>query len=187
MTESFRPYSGGIRQPRRIDGFVVSKTHSGRTIIAQKPSFDPRVKFSGRKNSMQEDVRHAVTYAEFAHEQPLYQCKAVGTLNTAYNLAVADFLGKPEVLDIDIRGWNSKAGQTILIKAMDNFLVLRVRLVIWDGETIYEEGEAEQSQLDDLVWKYTTQTPVVRQPGMYLDAFAYDLPGNVGRYSLELR
>lgn len=187
MTEAFRSHSGGIQRPRRLEEFIVSKTRSGRKIVARKPSFDPRVKYSGKKNSMQEEVRHAVTYAEFAWEQPLYQSKAVGTSNTAYNLAVADYLGKPEVLDIDIRGWDHQVSQGILIRARDNFMILSVRLVIRNVDEILEEGEAEQSPLDGLIWKYTTQTPVMRQPGIVLEAFAYDLPGNIGKYSIELR
>jgi len=129
-----------------------------------------------------------VTYAEFACEQPLYQCKAVGTLNTAYNLAVADYLGKPEILDVDIRSWDhNRADHSILIKATDNFMVMSVRLVIRNGEEVWEEGEAEQSTPDGLIWKYTLQTPVTKKPGIVLEAFAYDLPGNVGKYSIELR
>jgi hypothetical protein len=65
--------------------------------------------------------------------------------------------------------------------------VLSVRLVIHDGQNILEEGEAEQSELDDLTWKYNIQTPVERKPGLTLEAHAYDLPGNVGKYSIELR
>lgn len=187
MTETFEAYSGGVSEPRRMEGLLVSKTSSGRTLITRKPSFDPRLKFSGKKNSMQEEIRHAVTYAEFAADQPIYQCKAIGTSGSAYNLAVSDYLGKPEILDIDIRGWSRKIGQTILIRATDNFMVLSVRLVIRNGETILEEGDAEQSPLDDLLWKYTTRSNVIRRPGICLEAFAYDLPGNAGKYSIELR
>ena len=130
---------------------------------------------------MQEEVRQAVTYAEFASDQPIYQCRAVGSLNSAYNLAVADFMGKPQVKALDIHSRN------VLIQAEDNFLVLSVRLVVREGETILEEGEAEQSELDSLIWRYKLQAPLERRPGLSVDAYAYDLPGNVGKYSIELR
>ena len=55
---------------------------------------------------------------------------AAGTAATAYNLAVADYFGKPEILDIDISRWTGQAGQKIYIRAKDNFMVVRVRLVI---------------------------------------------------------
>ena len=179
MTENY----GTI--PNRAEKYFVYRTRSGKNLIARKPALD--LNRSGQKKSMQEEVRRAVTYAEYACEEPIYQCKAVGTSNSAYNLAVADALGGPQVLDIDIHGWNRKSGQTILIKARDNFLVLSVHLVIRRGETIIEEGDAEQSELDALIWRYTLQTPVERKPGLTLDAYANDLPGNVGKYSIELR
>lgn len=179
MTENF----GTI--PGRAETFLVYKTRSGKNLITRKPNMN--LNQGDRNKSMQEEVRQAVTYAEFAWEQPIYQCKAVGTLNSAYNLAVADALGKPQVLDIDIQGWTRMAGQTILIEAKDNFLVLSVHLVIRDGDTILEEGQAEQSELDGLIWRYTLQTAVERKPGLTLDAYAYDLPGNVGKLSIELR
>jgi hypothetical protein len=185
MNENFGTFPGGIKQPKPAEKFLVTRTRSGKNLITRKPIMD--IYQRSQNNSMQEEVRRAVTYAEFACEQPIYQCKAVGSANSAYNLAVADALVKPEVTDIDIHGWTRKAGQTILIKARDNFLVLSVRLVIRKGEEILETGEAEQSELDGLIWRYTLQTPLERKPGLTVDAFAYDLPGNVGNYSIELR
>lgn len=185
MNKNFGTTPDDIRKPNPAERFFVYLTRSGKKLIARKPAMD--LSLSGQKKSMQEQVRRAVTYAEFACDQPIYQCKAVGTSNSAYNLAVADALGKPQVLDIDIHGWTCKIGQTLLIKAIDNLLVLSVHLVIRKGETIVEEGNAEQSELDGLIWRYTLQTPVERKPGLILDAYAYDLPGNVGQLSIELR
>jgi hypothetical protein len=185
MNESFGKFPEGVRRPHPAERFVIYKTRSGKNLFARKPVFDPDC-FGGAK-STQDEVRRAVTYAEFACNQPIYQCKAVGTLNSAYNLAVVDFLGKPQVLDIDIQGWSRKVGPTILITATDNFLILNVHLVIRKGETILEEGDAEQSELDGLIWRYRIQTAGERRPGLTLDAYAYDLPGNVGKYSIELR
>jgi hypothetical protein len=185
MNENFGTFPNGVRQPKPAERVFVYRTRSGRNLVTRKPMSDTNCE--DKNYSMQEEVRRAVTYAEFAWDQPIYQCKAVGTTNSAYNLAVADALGKPEVLDIDIHGWTRKIGQTILIKARDNFLVLSVHLVIREGETILEEGEAEQSELDGLVWRYALKTSVERKPGVTLDAYAYDLPGNVGKCSIELR
>ena len=185
MNKSFGTFSGGVTQPNSSERFFFYKTRSGKNLVARKPGMDEN--HGGKKKSMQEEVRQAVTYAEFACDQPIYQCKAVGTSNSAYHLAVLDALSSPQVLDIDIHGWTRKIGQTILIKAIDNFLVLSVHLVIRRGETILEEGDAEQSELDGLFWRYIVKTTIERKPGLSLDAYAYDLPGNVGKYSAELR
>jgi hypothetical protein len=184
MNEDFGTSDGRVRKPNPAERFFIYKTQSGKSLAARKPAMDANC---GQKASMQEEVRRAVTYAEFACDQPIYQCKAVGTSQSAYNLAVADALGKPQVLEIDLSGWSGKTGQTILIQARDNFLVLSVRLLIREGDIILEEGEAEQYQQDGLSWGYQLQTLVERRPGLLLDAYAYDLPGNEGKYSIELR
>jgi len=185
MDENSGTFPGGVGQPRPVERSFIYKTRSGKNLIARKPVVDPTRANPGK--SMQEEVRQAVTYAEFASDQSIYQCKAVGTSNTAYNLAVADALGKPQVLDIDAQDWSHGVGQSILIKARDNFMVLSVRLVIREADKILEEGEAEQSQSDSLIWRYTLKRPAESKTGLVLDAYAYDLPGNVGKYSIELK
>jgi len=137
----------------------------------------------------QEAFMQASTYANFAHQQPLYMNRAIGTPLSAYDWAVADYFGKPQVLDLDASEWTGGTGQTIRIRAKDNVRVLAVRVVIRDGGqdgTVLEEGEAEQSETDSLLWTFTTCRSVTHKPGSRLDVLAFDLPGNVGGYSLEL-
>jgi hypothetical protein len=169
------------------DQFVIRQTRSGRTIIANKPRFDENRVFTEPQKAQQEAFRQATSYAKFAKNQPLYVNKAKGTNITAYNLAVADWFGQPEVLDIDVNGWTGQIGETIRVKAQDNLQVTKVRMAISDGNgTVYEEGEAVQSELDGLVWTYTTTTVVPMTPAPRLDASAQDLPGNVGAKAVQM-
>ena len=66
-------------------------------------------------------------------------------------------------------------------------MVLRVHRVIRDSQFVWEAGEAEQSESNKLIWTYITRTPVEPEQGLWLEAHAYDLPGNIGEYRLELR
>jgi hypothetical protein len=137
----------------------------------------------------QERFLEATNYATFARNQPLYMNKSVGTPLSPYNWAVADYFGIPEVLEVDLSQWTRKAGQTLLIKAIDNMMVLSVRVQIFDdrdSENAFEEGEAVQSEMDALLWTYTVRNPLRRRAGTRLDVFAMDLPGNIGGYSLEI-
>ena len=142
-----------------------------------------------RQITRQEAFMQASTYANFAYQQPLYMNRAVGTPLSAYDWAVADYFGKPQVLELDASEWTGGSGQTLRIRARDNVKVLVVRVMILDGgqdgQTL-EEGEAEQSETDSLLWTYTTRRSVTNKSGSRLDVQAFDLPGNVGSYSLEL-
>jgi hypothetical protein len=119
----------------------------------------------------------------------VYVEKAKGTNATPYNVAVADWFGQPEVLDIDISGWTGQIGQTIHVKAQDNVKVTSVQVMIRENNgsaTSMEQGEAVQSEIDGLMWAYTTTTLVPMTPGTRLDVSARDLPGNIGGSPLEL-
>ncbi len=187
MSEILDANPGEGRKPFQAGKFVLYKTRSGRTLFTRKPAFGSERNANGSSGSLRETVREAVTYAEFTSDQAIYQTRSVGSSISAYNLAIADYLGKPQIMDIDIRAWTGGIDQFIRIRASDNFMVLRVHLVIRDSKFVWEAGEAEQSDSNKLVWTYTCRTPVERETGLHLEAYAYDLPGNVGEFCLELR
>jgi hypothetical protein len=167
------------------DQFVIRRTRSGRTIIANKPTFDPNREFSKSQKSHQEAFREAAAYAKSAKTQPLYVEKAKAINSTAYNVAISDWFGKPEVLEIDASNWTGEIGQTIRVKAQDNVQVASVRVMIDDVHgTTLEQGEAVQS--DGLWWSYTTTSQVSLTPSPRVIATVRDLPGNIGGSSLEL-
>jgi hypothetical protein len=155
------------------DQFVIRRTRSGKTIIANKPQFDKNREFSPSQKAHQSAFREAARYAKAAN-------------STSYNMAVADWFGKPELLAIDASGWTREIGQTIRIEARDDTKVTRVRVVIHNNGTILEEGEAVRSATDDSLWTYVTTTQVTPARGLLLDANAYDLPGNFGAMSYQL-
>jgi len=171
------------------DQFVIRKARSGRTVIANKPMFDENREFTEPQKAQQEAFRQATTYAKFAKNQPVYISKAKETNSTAYNIAVADWFGQPQVLDLDISGWTGQIGQEIRVKAKDNVKVASVHVMIRasnSSATALEEGKAVQSETDGLLWTYTTTTLVPMTPGTRLDVTAKDLPGNIGGNALEL-
>ena len=171
------------------DQFVIRKTRTGRTIIANKPTFDSNREFTDSQKAQHDAFRQATTYAKFAKNQPVYVEKAQGTEITAYNLAVADWFGRPEVLNIDISSWTGQIGQEIRVNADDNVLVTRVHVMVRasnSSATAIEEGDAIRSATDGLLWVYTTKTALPMTPGTCLDVIAYDMPGHSGGSSLEL-
>jgi hypothetical protein len=148
---------------------------------------DPKYRLRSHRELQREAIRRASTYAHFSQSQPFYLNKAVGTPFSAYEWAVADYFGKPKVLEIDIQQWTGEAGQTIRIQARDNLMVLRVCVKIRETLFILEEGEATQSKTEPSVWMYTTRTPIRPKPGVWLNVVAYDLPGNMGENFLIVK
>jgi hypothetical protein len=169
------------------DQFVIRRTRSGKTIIANKPRFDENREFTDLQLAQQSAFKQATTYAKSAKTQPVYVEKAKAFNSTSYNLAVADWFHKPEVLDINASGWTGQIGQRILIRAEDDTKVTHVRVVIHNGNgTIHEQGEAVQSEIDNLLWTYTITTFTPMNPAPIVEAKAYDLPGNFGAATVQL-
>ena len=105
---------------------------------------------------------------------------------TSYNMAVADWFGKPEILALDASSWTGEIGQTIRIEAQDDTKVTHVTVVIHNNEAILEQGEAVRSATAGSLWTYVTTTQVTPAQGILLDANAYDLPGNFGSSSIAM-
>jgi hypothetical protein len=190
MNEPSGQTSGEIKNPPWQERFVVHTTRSGKTLIASKPSSEQYRVFTNSHKSVEEEIRSAATYAEFASDVEIYKYTGMLTSRNAYQVAMADYLGKPKILAIDPSQWTGGIGQPIHIKAKDDFCVLFVRLMIRenkkDGLSL-EDGVAVQSETDDLLWTYTTTRQVTKKRGLRLYAFAFDLPGNVGGSCLEIK
>jgi hypothetical protein len=148
---------------------------------------DPSRRLRSHKELQRDAIRQASTYAHFSQTQALYLNRSVGTPLSAYEWAVADYFGKPKVLDIDISRWNGEADQLIHIHARDNLAVLRVYVQIWDKSLLLEEGEAIESETDRLGWMYFTHSAIQPKPGLWLEVTAYDLPGNKGQKFLIVK
>ena len=190
MNESSNQNPNELKNPPWAERYVICTTRSGKTLIASKPTGDSYRVFTNSHNSFQEEIRGAATYADFFSDLEIYKITGDLTSRSAYHVAMADFLGKPKILAVDSSQWNGEGGQHIYVKAKDNFSVLFVRLMIRENKKnglVLEDGEAVQSETDQLLWTYTTTTRVTKKRGLRVYAFAFDLAGNVGGSCLEIK
>jgi hypothetical protein len=157
--------------------FVIKTTRSGKTIITNMPTFGEDREFSEAQKSHQSAFREASAYARSAKTQPVYVERAKAASSIPYNLAISDWFGRPQVLEIDIREWTGQVGQQIRVRAQDNIHVASVQITIKnDDGTGLEEGEARQT--DGPWWTYTSTSTVPRAAACRVTAVARDLPGN---------
>jgi len=157
---------------------VFKKDKAGRTIISYKPTFDENRTFSPAQQAQQEAFREAVAYGKSAKDNPVYAEKAQGTAESAFNVAMADYLHEPQILDVDISAWHGEAGQVIRIKALDDVQVKQVTVVIADeSNTVLEQGAAVAT--DGVWWDYTTTQAASGTPKLMVSA--QDLPGRIAQ------
>jgi hypothetical protein len=158
---------------------VFRKGRKGKTIVALNPVYSENRLFTETQLAHHEAFRQATQYAVGARNNPLYVTLAREADATAYNLAVADWFGKPQVLEIDPSRWTGQPGQTIRVMAKDDTQVTKVVVVIKDGNgTILMQDFADQ--VDSVWWNFTTTSAVADPSAATISATAYDLPGNTG-------
>ncbi len=161
------------------------KTSSGKTILISKPSFDEGREETKTEETLQDALRKAATYANFAHRQEIYINRAREKHVPAYSIAIDDWFGPPTVLLVSVAAWTGKPGQTIRVKAKDNVWVAGVTVIIRDAEgKVLETGEAVPSKSGCTWWKYVTKTRTEVTPFPHVEAIARDLAGNQGSFIL---
>jgi hypothetical protein len=163
------------------DQAVYCTTRSGKTIFARGDRCDGDWKYVSMSIPKRGPaaIRAAVAYANFARNQDVYVDLECATGVSAYTLAIADWFGRPKVLEIDVDGWTGQIGQTIRVKARDKVMVAAVSVVIRDPQKNFlEMGEAVRSEAGSPWWNYTIQTRVDMNPFPAVAAIVQDLPGN---------
>jgi hypothetical protein len=121
-------------------------------------------------------------YAKAARHKPevwaKYQEEAALHNSSPVELAIADYMKGPVILDINLDRYRGKPGDPIRILATDGFRVAGVQVFITNGD-----GEAVESGLavykvgtSDRVYKAIIANPVLK--GSRIRIEARDLPGN---------
>jgi hypothetical protein len=158
---------------------VFRRGKGGQTIVSRMPAFAQNRKLSAAQKAHHQAFQQAAAYAKLAKGEAVYIAKAEGTALNPYNVALSDWFHAPEVLEVDTTGWTGEIGQTIRIKAVDDVMVTRVSVAVRDrNQVVVEEGNAIQSENDQTMWIYTTQTVIQDRAAAVLTATAEDLPGH---------
>ena len=111
-------------------------------------------------------------------EKAEYQEKSTIS-KSEYNVAVADFMKAPDIDEIDITNYTGKVGDTIRVRAIDDFKVVQVQISIINADgTILEEGNAVL-QDNGLDWIYTATQQNDNLDGDKIIVRASDKPGNI--------
>lgn len=163
---------------------VVYRQRAGRTILSAKPR-KPRVPPSEKQLQHRERFRAASRYAKAAARQEvigaLYATQADG-FNSAYNIALKDYLSAPVIDGFDTKGFRGRKGEYLGVYAEDNFGVATLTVSIMNeaGEVL-ASGIAEEAVYNTyFTYRLSGGLPV--SESLVLRAEAKDYAGNVTAY-----
>jgi len=168
----------------------VYKKRGKDTHIAKMPVINKNAVPTDSQTEVRELFAAASLYAKGAMSSPdlkkEYQKKAKDG-NTAFNIALRDYLKAPVVKSIATEKYDGNPGSTIVVVAKDDFRVAEVKVSIRDAAgVLIEEGNAILNPIDRNKWIYTAVQANASPVGCTVSAIALDLPGNKGMLDVIL-
>ena len=140
-----------------VGDLIVFRQRDGKTIVSSKPEHHGPMSEAQLQHiqKFQEAVIYAKSVLGDPEKRDAYK-HAAKQGQSAYNVALADFLKAPHIEEIDVSGYNGQPGSRIRVRAVDDFKVAEVSVVIQDADgKELEHGKAECT-VNGLDWIYTT-------------------------------
>jgi hypothetical protein len=170
---------GSVRISKKGDQFIFT-AEKHRKPKPTKLLKEVRARFA-------EASRWAVRQTADPEIKALYSARIDSQRHTAYLVAVADYLKAPRVPEIDTFDYRGRIGDTIRIKAIDDFMVTAVTVTITnaEGHTI-ENGDAIKHEMHLFFWNYIAKVANPNVEGTLITVVATDRPGNKTTGELQL-
>ena len=160
-------------------GDLVFKRYNDEVIVSPKPDLSGREPTPAQA-AHRERFRLAVLYGNTvladAGRRALYEPTAKEKGIPVFALTVGDFLNAPAVDEIDLSGYTGNVGETIRIRASDDFEVTGVEVGITGaGGAVLERGPATAV---NGTWEYSTTSAVPVGQRISIEVTATDRPGH---------
>jgi hypothetical protein len=161
---------------------IVYRQLRGEIVMCNRPR--KRDELTENQKLRKETFLRAVRYAKKQIADPItkaeYEAGITSKKFNAYTVALTDYLSAPSVDGIDVSRYTGAAGDTIAIKATDDFKVTSVHVAVYSASNeLIEEGEAvlQPDTSDD--WRYSAGTANATLTGTRVIVTVRDKPGNV--------
>jgi hypothetical protein len=160
---------------------IIFRVVKGVTVAARRSTAERVV--TDKQAAHQKRFQRAAQYAKAKMLDPIAKeeyKKMAGDqpFATAFNAALRDYMVLPQILDIDVSGFNGAIGSAIPISVSDNLKTIQIQVAIQLANgTVQESGDASLKP-GDLEWKYITKLALPVLAGSKIIVTAIDRPGN---------
>jgi hypothetical protein len=160
---------------------LVFRMRGSQTYVGKAPVKKERIQTDAQIEH-QRRWQEAILYGKGAIATPemkdAYKA-AAGENQSAFNVAVADFMNAPHIDEINISQYTGQPGSTILVRAVDDFNVAEVTVTIYNPDgSLVEQGLAV-AEAGGSSWKYTATTVNGDLSGDKIVIRVSDIPGNL--------
>src|SRR5258706_12555290 len=172
---------------RQVRGKIVTKNGPHRQPGRPTPTGKDTSKHEAAMERFLDASQYARQQISLAESKQMYGKRVTSKKRSAYVVAMTDYLISPKVRVIDVVDYHGTIGNTITVKATDDFMVTKVKVVITNAAgALIEEGEAGPDTLKVNRWGYNATAANPTLAGTKIRAVAYDRPGNTGTAEVVL-
>lgn len=161
----------------KVSGLVFRQNANGTVSVGDAPrpsSKAPTANILAQRQRFQQ----AAFYGRTAQQDPVYATGIDANTQSAYTVAVADYLNAPDIQHVDFSAYRGLVGDVILVQATDDFAVARVHVHIQNPDgTLVEEGDALPDP-DGFTFRYKATVKNASLAGDKVTISVYDRPGN---------
>jgi len=172
----------------KLGNLIVFRNRGGKTIVAKAPK-KKQTEWSEAQEQHRLKFQEAVLYAKnaIANEatKEAYQASAEEN-ETAYNVAVADFLNAPSINEIDVSNYTGQPDSYIQVRVLDDFEVKEVTVSIQNSDGTEVENGAAILQESSIWWRYTATATNESLEGDKIIIRVSDIPGNLTEQEKEM-
>ena len=163
-------------------GDMVYRRFGNKSILQKLPDFSG-VRWSKAQKGNRKRFRDATVQAHKAMADPelraFYQKKAKKG-QTAWNVAISDFMLRPVINEIDLHNYHGRKGDTVTVRAHDKYGVAAVLVFIYNGLGVeVESGMATMMFNGRLEYVYEATADNTRLSGGRVEVRVADNAGNI--------
>ncbi|HYX08666.1 MAG TPA: hypothetical protein VE912_18185 [Bacteroidales bacterium] len=172
----------------KLGNLLVFRNRAGKTIVSQAPG-ERKGEWTDAQLKHRARFQEAIIYAKsaIADETTKEAYKtAADNGQSAFNVAVADFMNAPHIDEIDMSSYTGEPGGYIQVRAVDDFQVAEVSVSILnaDGSEV-EKGMAELVPGNSW-WKYSATAKNDTLQNDKIIIRVSDIPGNLTEMEKEI-
>ena len=165
----------------KVTGLVFRQNANGTVSIGDAPrpsSKAPTANMLAHRQRFQQAAFYGRAMQQDPTQKTAYETGVDNNIQSAYTVAVADYLNAPDIRNVDFSAYHGAIGDIIVIQATDDFAVHHVHVRIQNPDaSLVEEGNATPDP-DGYTYRYTATAKNASLTGDKITVSAYDNPGN---------
>ena len=177
-----------MRFSRGRIGDVIFRVWGENTVVSKAPDYSKTLRSDAQK-AVNRRFKVATGYGHRVLQDPVayafYDKKKRG-IQTVWNVAISDYMKRPEIAEIDVWNYKGQAGNTIRVKARDNYCVASVNVMIINASGFEVESGMAVQMPGSGVWGYKATERNTEWKGVRVIVRVTDSPGNLVRAEVSL-